>query len=182
MAARETHFTWKTGLTPEQVRDALAQRVQPGELLALELGGRSADGKEYRGEVTAAGFKLVRRALGRNSFVPIVTGVVRASGNGAEVEVTMALPLAVTVFVAAWTAIAAGVLLWLIATMPEDAGLAPVLAFLPFPLVAPAVGWLVFSREVRQATEFLKACLPTMSTDAAPAAAAAPDASPPASA
>jgi hypothetical protein len=160
MAAHETSFTLKTVLTPEQVREALSQRVQPGELMALDLGGRAADAKEFRGEVTAAGFKLVRRALGRNSFVPIVTGVVRESGSGAEVAVTMALPLPVTVFVATWTAIAAGVLLWLIATLPAEAALGPVVAFLPFPLVAPAVGWLVFRREVEQATRFLNACLP----------------------
>jgi len=160
MAASDTRFTMKTTLTPEQVRAALEAKVLAGPLLSFELGPRGGDPKQFRGELRDTGFTLVRRAVGRSSFAPIVTGTVRAVDGGSEVEVKLALPAQVTLFVAAWTLVAAGVLLWFIASLPPEAPLAPALALLPLPILAPAVGWLVFNHEVRVATAFLRATLP----------------------
>lgn len=171
MAERGAKYTLTTRLTPVQVREALAATVVEGPLWTMELSGGS-DGRAFRGEVRDSGFRLVRRVVGRNSFVPVVTGEVREAPGGAEVQVTMALPPLAVAFVAGWVAVTAGLLVWFIATLPRGASPGPALALLPFPLVAPGIGWVMFNHEVRQATRFLEATLP------APDAALAPEAPP----
>ncbi|MEW6432953.1 MAG: hypothetical protein AB1730_15730 [Myxococcota bacterium] len=160
MAADKTSFAWTTALTPAQVREALAQRVQPGALLSFEIGARGDADKPFRGEVGDGTFAIIRRAMGRNSFVPIVRGVVSAAPAGARVEVSMALPRAVLTFISAWTLVAFGAVAWLLWALPVEASLTPVLLFTPLPAIGPLVAWLVFNAEVRRATGMLKGWIP----------------------
>lgn len=160
MAPSKTSFAWTTALTPEQVREALAQHVQPGALLSFELGARDDADKPFRGEVGDGTFAIIRRAMGRNSFVPIVRGVVSADPAGARVEVSMALPRVVLTFMAVWTLVAFGAVAWLLRTLPPEGSRLPLLVFSPMPAIGPLVAWLVFHAEVRRATELLKGWLP----------------------
>lgn len=173
MAQGTTSFTWTTTLSVEQVRDALAQRVQPGKLLAFELGDADT-GRPFRGEVGDAGFRIIRRGVWRNTFVPVLTGVVRAEGTGAQVDVRLALPGAVIGFIVAWTAIAVGAAAWLVLSLPPEVAMLPALAILPMPIVGPLIGWLMFNAEARRAMKLLREWLPAPSSGDA-----APDAAPP---
>ncbi|MCC6333914.1 MAG: hypothetical protein IT380_07985 [Myxococcales bacterium] len=160
MAERKTAFTWTTLLTPAQVREALEARVHAGPVVAVDFGLGRRDDKEFRGKVSDAGFSIMRRVLGRNSFVPIVTGEVRAVPQGAEVAVSMALPRHVSIFFALWALAAAGVLGWFVFTLPPEVPVTPVLTLAPFPLLAVALVAWVYRREVNRARDFLRALLP----------------------
>ena len=63
----------------------------------------SANDDRFEGQVSADGFHL-RRIIGyRNSFLPVVDGVVHATGRSSRIEVRMRLFMFVIVFVALWT-------------------------------------------------------------------------------
>lgn len=168
MASSKTTFTLLTVLSAEQVRDALAAAVHPGPLFSIELSLARTDDKEFRGKVSEAGFEIIRRTAGRNSFVPVVRGKIRAVTQGAEVQVSMALPKTVSLVLALWTALATAVLVWFIAALPPDTPLTVILVFAPFPLLALVLALVVFNREVARATNFLKGLLPPVLPSAPP--------------
>ncbi|MEW5740374.1 MAG: hypothetical protein AB1938_15705 [Myxococcota bacterium] len=170
MADSRTNFTLTTLFSPAQVREVLAEAVHEGPLFSLDLSFKRTADKEYRGELSEAGFRIIRRTAGRNSFVPVVTGEVRALAQGAEVKVSMALPKTVSFIIGLWTFLAMGVLAWFIVALPPDAPRTIVLAFAPFPLLAMVLALVVFNREVSRAASFLKSVLPPALPTAPPTA------------
>lgn len=155
-------LAWRTALSPEQAKDALAADVKPGGLLALDL---HRDTRRFRGEVGAGSFRIVRRVQTRNSFTPVVEGQVAAIPGGAEVKVSLYLHRSVLFFVAAWFVVATVIAVSLVAMTRSEAP-AIIYSVLLFPLIAPLIAWLGFSMEVPRTVELVQEKLPVQAPPA----------------
>jgi hypothetical protein len=71
----------------------------------------SANDDRFEGDVTIDGFNVCRIIGYRNSFLPVVEGIVHSSGRGSRIEVRMRMFAFVYVFVAVWV-IAVGSMLF----------------------------------------------------------------------
>jgi hypothetical protein len=65
-------------------------------------------GPPFRGTVTDSGFKLRRNISGRNSFLPMIRGRLRATSTGTRITVTMFLHPLVAIFMAFWLIVTGG--------------------------------------------------------------------------
>jgi hypothetical protein len=65
----------------------------------------------FMGEVTDAGFSIVRDIAGRNSFLPQVKGTIEPGASGSRISVSMKMHMTTTVFMAIWLFFTVGGLL-----------------------------------------------------------------------
>ena len=95
-----SRFRIQTQLSTVEAEDTLARLVDAR---------RGSAAKPFVGRVEGGAFKFHRAFIGRNSFMPIVSGRIVQGEGGAVLQGTMRLPWAVAVFMACsvWTAIVA---------------------------------------------------------------------------
>ncbi len=160
MAMFRRAVTLQTMAQPEAVTEALKSQVKPGSMMELDLGGR--DPREFRGEVGANTFRIVRRVQFRNSFAPILEGRVLPIEGGSEVSVSMFVPAGVLLFVIAWTVLAAGAAILVTQQMMLENELETAMTFamVCIPFVGMAVAWLGFSLECAKSERVLKSLVP----------------------
>jgi hypothetical protein len=80
-------------LTPDEVRQRMA--------LALESRKRSAGGSAlFKGKLSGDRFRFMPVVSGRNSFVPLIRGLIVQNNDGTNIEGTMSLPPLILAFMA----------------------------------------------------------------------------------
>lgn len=126
-------FEIQTSLTLEETVMALKAQVEPRKWLRALSGNKTA----FEGEVSRAGFKIMRIIKYRNSFLPIIKGTFNQGQNGTIVKIRMGLHPLVIVFMSVWFG---GVIFGLFAI---GAGLASNKISLSAPLLIP-LGMLFF--------------------------------------
>jgi hypothetical protein len=90
----------QTGLSPEEASAALKKAVLPGALFALD---RPAPGSaSLRGSVEALSFSVVKRTQFRNSFTPIVEGVIVPSEVGSQVQLSLGMHFIPLITMVTW--------------------------------------------------------------------------------
>jgi hypothetical protein len=65
-------------------------------------------GPPFRGTVTGSRFKLRRNISGRNSFLPMIRGRLRATSTGTRISVTMFLQPFTAIFMVVWLTVTGG--------------------------------------------------------------------------
>jgi hypothetical protein len=93
-------FEIQSPLSPTAAIEALKAHVEPRRMFRVGFPS-SANDKRFQGEVGADGFSITRVIGYRNSFLPQVTGKVRAAGSRSVVDVEMRLFAPVIVLVIA---------------------------------------------------------------------------------
>jgi hypothetical protein len=147
--------SWVTALAPQEALAALAAKVKPGPLLRLEGDDVRVP---FRGEVSLERVRIVRRAILRNSFVPVVSGSLTGEGGGTRITFALEPHPAMAIFVAAWAVAAlAAVTVAFFAAHGRALSLLPVLVL---PLLGPVLLLLSFRVEVPNTVELLKQALP----------------------
>lgn len=133
-----------SGRGPLETSAALARDVHPGALFALDRPG--SDARPLRGWVRGETFAVVRRSQFRNSFTPVVEGLISASENGgSRLELRLGMHVLPFVTVAAWI-VAVGTL----AVLAADAGALGEmgLALAGIGLLGPALAALLYRAEI----------------------------------
>ena len=78
----------RTSLSVDTIRHRLYMEIKPVETLFFPL---FSNDKPYSGKITELGFKIMRSIKGRNSFLPLVKGVVEKDSDGSVIYITMTL-------------------------------------------------------------------------------------------
>jgi hypothetical protein len=148
---------WTTALGVEQSRTALQAKVKPGQLLALEGDDPRVP---FRGEVTAAGFRIVRRSISRNSFAPVVTGSFTADGERTVIAVSLEPHFVMASLALVWSL--ATLALAAVSLMGDEApALAQSAPLLALPVVGPALLVGGFRVSLADTLAELEAALPS---------------------
>jgi hypothetical protein len=89
-------------LTPGEVEEVLRKLVRPKGSFFHDLDIPVGSGPPFVGRVEGNRFKFHRVITGRNSFLPIISGQIVATDEGAVLRGTMRLAIVVAVFMAFW--------------------------------------------------------------------------------
>jgi hypothetical protein len=92
------HLTIETPLAPEEVRQRLAEVVEP------RRGFRSfsRNHKAYQGEFRDYQFEVTRIIHYRNSFLPVIKGEIRQDLGGSVIDIKMYPHIFVIIFMILW--------------------------------------------------------------------------------
>jgi hypothetical protein len=121
----------------------------PPEVVALRISRALEGNDEFLGKVVNHGFKIWRSrsyAQSRNTFAPILYGVVRAEGEGSHIDGHFQINPVMRLFLLVWflgtTVIAA---IFLIAAALRATPESTALDALPFllPALLPMIGWII---------------------------------------
>lgn len=96
------HYQLTTTLTPQQIAQALSDNIRSprptiGDMFSVSFGvigrwlGRRDTGGTWYGVATYQGFKLHRHISYRNSFLPVISGTIRRTSTGSQVDIVMRL-------------------------------------------------------------------------------------------
>lgn len=93
------HFEFKTAFSPQQVlgRLAIITSAAPSSSSLNNISSAT-----FFGKVTGHSFKLRRNIRYRNSFLPLISGVVSSNAEETQVKVNMYLHPAVMLFLMVW--------------------------------------------------------------------------------
>jgi hypothetical protein len=120
------HITLRTGMTVLEAERRLASLVRSPQTLRQPPYYRPADSTlkpPFVGRVGEARFKFHRLFIGRNSFIPIVTGRIVEGAGGAELRMVVRPGVPVFIFVAGMVGV-------LVSMTAVDPGPAPALALI----------------------------------------------------
>lgn len=96
-------FTLHSNLRPDDILYRLRENVEPERTFRFRGFLFSGNGKPYEGSVNQNGTFSIKRLINyRNSFLPVIEGVVEHEGRGSRVKVKMRLNTFVLVFIAIW--------------------------------------------------------------------------------
>ncbi|MBX2998588.1 MAG: hypothetical protein KF893_08775 [Caldilineaceae bacterium] len=131
----------------------------PPEIVVQRLSCALQSNDEFLGKVVNYGFKLWRSrryAQSRNTFAPILYGVVRADGEGSRIEGHFQLNPVMRLFLLVWfggTAVMAAIFLigGALRATPESSAL-DALPYL-IPALLPLIGWLILRWQQRKGRE-----------------------------
>ena len=138
----------QTGLSSEEAIAGLRRVTLAGSLFALD---RPKPGSPpLRGEIEGLRFSVVRRTQFRNSFTPIVEGVIVPGEVGSQVQFRLGMHLVPLVTLAVWlfTMLTLGVLAAQSQALSEMA-----LMLVGVSLVGPVVGFLAYRADVSAIVE-----------------------------
>jgi len=108
------YFEINSSMSTGEILAALDAVVEPPKWFRW----RSTSGKKYHGEVSPNSFKIWKIISYRNSFLPIIEGIITPSSSGSRIAVTMRLHRFVAVFMLFWlSGVSVGVVTFLIAAM-----------------------------------------------------------------
>jgi hypothetical protein len=146
----------QTGLTPEQALAGLRKSVVEGSLFALD---RPKSGPPLRGTIKDNRFELVRRTQFRNSFTPVVEGVIVPGEGGSQVQLVLGMHLVPFSMLLLWVSTTA--LLGYLASQSDE------LFQLAVPLVVvsllgPAVAYLAYRAEVDKVVQDVSIAVTTI--------------------
>lgn len=153
----------ETRLTPVQVAERLGRVTAPGR--RLRLFRSSAGEKDFQGTVSDREFRITRDIRYRNSFLPVVRGLIEDTPDGARVEVSMRLHPAVFGFMLLWFGFLTSTLVLIVVIAAVEQTFSP---FFLVPLGMFAFGYALmtggFRLESRRSRERLEAILSAEST------------------
>jgi hypothetical protein len=84
------NYTLTTKLTVEEIRNRMANKVEPKKNFRLKLFS-STSSKPYEGYVTASAFKINRIISYRNSFLPIIGGQTYSVAGKTYIKIEMSI-------------------------------------------------------------------------------------------
>jgi hypothetical protein len=126
-------FEIATTMSSEQIHSALDAVVEPPKWFRWP----TASSKIFQGEFSADGFKIMRIIKYRNSFLPIIEGVITPTASGKMISVTMRLHRFVGIFMLVWlSGVIIGVVTFLAAALSWKMA--------PLPALQVPLGMLVF--------------------------------------
>ncbi|MEZ4775228.1 MAG: hypothetical protein R3D00_18735 [Bacteroidia bacterium] len=96
------NLTYKSPLSVDEVRQRLAENIEPKKFFRMRGFLSSKDHQPYEGSIGENSFQINRIIHYRNSFLPQITGEIRPSGSGAVIDVKMKLHVMVWVFIVIW--------------------------------------------------------------------------------
>jgi len=140
----------QTGLSPDEVVAGLRRVTVTGGLFALD---RPKPGSPpLRGSIDGLRFSIVRRSQFKNSFTPIVEGVVVPGEVGSQVQFQLGMHLVPLVTMAVWlfSMLALGVLAAQHSALGEMA-----LMLVGVALLGPVVGFVAYRADVAAVVEEL---------------------------
>ena len=91
-------LTIETPLSPEEVRQRLAEVIEPGR----GFKSFSQNHKAYQGELKEHQFEVTRIIHYRNSFLPVIKGEIRQDLGGSVIDIKMSPHIFVIVFMMLW--------------------------------------------------------------------------------
>ena len=98
------NITYKTKLKDTEVINRLSDLVEPERKFRLGLLS-SGSTKPYEGQISGQTFDIKRIIRGRNSFLPIIKGIIQRDLNGTTITVKMRLHIFVMFFLCIWCAV-----------------------------------------------------------------------------
>jgi hypothetical protein len=152
-------FTLQSHLRSDEVIQRLNAVIKPPRKWSLNPFNKG-DGK-FQGEVTGSRFQIIRDIAYRNSFLPMVRGVVTPSAEGSTIKVVIRMNVLVIAFMLLWLG---GVCLAIFTTFHQIStcqgnhctGLIVPIGMFIFGLVLPLIGFLP---EAWKAKKFLSSTL-----------------------
>jgi hypothetical protein len=138
----------QTGRSVDEVLEALKRATVPGRLFAAD---RPTPGSPpLRGTFDGATFSVVRRSQFRNSFTPIVEGVVVAGESGAQLQLTLGMHLVPLSIILAWVAVIVGMV---VGSALDETGSSVGPALAAMVVVGPAIGTVAYRAEIERVVE-----------------------------
>ncbi|MBE2249229.1 MAG: hypothetical protein IAE78_06720 [Myxococcus sp.] len=138
----------QTGLSPEAAIARLGQATLPGGLFALD---RPSPGTPpLRGVIDGLRFTVVRRAQFRNSFTPIVEGVVVPAEVGSQLQLRLGMHLVPLLTLGVW--LFSLLALGLVAAERESMGELALL-LVGVALLGPVAGFVAYRADVSTVIE-----------------------------
>lgn len=95
------NITYKTKLDTKEVINRIQKNIEL-KISFFTTITDSENHKPYEGVVNGMVFKISRIIEHRNSFLPIITGVVKKDVDGAKINVKMELPPIILAFILFW--------------------------------------------------------------------------------
>lgn len=96
------NIVYKTHLKPEEVLTRIKEVIEPKKTFRMTGIFASKDHKPYEGSIKGQTFDI-RRIIGyRNSFIPIIQGIVAQDRQGTKITVKMQLHKLVFGFIVVW--------------------------------------------------------------------------------
>ncbi|MDP3500206.1 MAG: hypothetical protein Q8S33_07740 [Myxococcales bacterium] len=138
----------QTGLSSEEAISGLRRVTMPGALFALD---RPKPGSPpLRGTIDGLRFSVVRRTQFRNSFTPVVEGVIVPGEVGSQVQLQLGLHLVPAVTLVTWlfTMLALGVLAAQSQALAEMA-----LMLVGVSLAGPVIGFVAYRADASAVVE-----------------------------
>ena len=94
------NVTYRSPLSCEAAVQKLSEAVGPPQVALASY--FTADPRPYNGTVKGTEFKILRTVKGRNSFRPVISGVIVPDSTGSVIAVKMRLHLSVIIVIIAW--------------------------------------------------------------------------------
>ncbi|NME72833.1 hypothetical protein [Flammeovirga aprica] len=101
------NLTYQTKLDSEEVLHRISDIIEPKKAIRITGIFGSSNHKPYEGSIEKNTFQMNRIINYRNSFLPIINGVVEKGKYGTEIKVKMKLHIFVMLFISIWLGIAA---------------------------------------------------------------------------
>ncbi len=98
------HIIYKTKLNEEELLLRLESIIEEKKIFRFRLFNNN-ESKPYEGQVEGNTFKISRIINYRNSFLPVITGMVEKSFDHSTITVKMRLNLFVLIFLIVWFSI-----------------------------------------------------------------------------
>lgn len=127
--------TYKTALSVDEVRQRLSESVEPKKFFRMTGVFGNKKHLPYEGTIGKNSFQINRIIHYRNSFLPQITGDIRASGSGSVIDVKMQLHVLVWVFVAIWCTGVGGALIAFVLPSFQGEGFNPAILIPVFMLI-----------------------------------------------
>ncbi len=98
------NITYRTKLEPEEIQKRINEVVEPKKTFRMTgIFGRR-NHKPYEGSINGNSFSIMRIISYRNSFLPIINGIIEKDFNGNKINVKMRLNIFIMVFMFIWFA------------------------------------------------------------------------------
>ena len=98
-------YTLVTHLRVAEVRQRVADRIEPKTTTLFPMYSKKGRTKPYEGELVNDTFTINKIIDYKNSFLPVITGHISAHGDKTRIAISMNLTLFVLVFIAIWLGI-----------------------------------------------------------------------------
>ncbi|MEP6645683.1 MAG: hypothetical protein ABJC12_01220 [Saprospiraceae bacterium] len=159
------NYILTTALPAAEVNKRLADNIEPKSNSPFTFGGRVSV-KPYEGKIENGEFTINRIINYRNSFLPVINGVIASTPRGTTIFVKMRLVIIVLIFIIFWLGMVGfagtGLLLAGIFKIQSD----PPVNFLPYSFIPLGMFFMgvfmtsyAFKRESKKAKIFLEELL-----------------------
>lgn len=91
------NITYKTKLNEAEIIGRLSDNIEPEKTVRFGAFNNSST-KAYEGQIVEQTFKIKRIISGRNSFLPIINGIIEKDTEGLSIKVNMRIHAQVIIF------------------------------------------------------------------------------------